>query len=394
MSFISKILDGILYGSNAFRKADSTISSAVGKGITSKYSYNNARRISALLGTSSIGRRVTLSSGYLGLAYGANSLTDIGVENAQARYGSRFNSEFGDGGSHMKSMTGFLGLYFGSQALFGRDFISRGMNTYDFRFKGGKKRLQEGINRSSPEKNYKRYIDLKAEKRTLKREIAGAKGTSNVYELNGNKVDAATFISDRTARLSSTSNKLKVVNRRMSEFQSALGSPRNAIDDILGTVIDRPMYQSARHLAPSYSSTRALGATGRGLTFGAAIGIMSMSGPETVAFAGAGVIGMGFGATGAIKNKANKRAMMRPIGVQENATQAASSSFLGEAAVGFGIGSIGAIAGIGLGLHMSDVRNNVAEGNITSMDQRSNIHKLNYSTAGLVQALHRNNGGY
>ncbi len=383
MSLLRKILFG----------ADKTVSSAIGKGITSKYSYNNARRISALFGTSSIGTRLALSSGYLGAAYGASQLTNIGVENLQAQYGSRFRTEFGDGASHMKNMTGLLGMYFGTQALFGRDFISRGLNTYDFRFRGGKRRLQEGILNSKPEKNYNRYNQLKADRRVLKKEIAEARGTSNVYELNGNKVDSATFISDRLNRLKRTDLKLKSVNAKMSQFQSDLGAPRNAIDDILGTVIDRKMYQSAKHLAPSYSSTRSLGATARGLTIGSAIGVMSLSGPDALAWASAGVIGMGLGATSALRNKVNKRAALKPIGVQDSSVQAASSSFLGEAAIGFGVAALGATAGIGLGLHMSDVRNSVAEGNITSMDQRANIHKLNYSTAGLVQALHRNNGG-
>lgn len=425
MSLLGKLATGLLFGkeglgryvpsggnilssmSRQFKQADQTVSSAIGKAITSRARYGNVRRMSALMGTSSIGSRIGLSTIYGAAAIGGIGLMDIGMENARAQYGDRYSTEFGSGGAYGKSISGLIGMYFGTQALFGRDFISRAKNTIAWR-SGGKQRLMSSLDGNTIERQHSRLTSLKKERGVLAKEISEAKGTSNVYELPeftgtpgfsdsrpASRVDAATFVQDRSNRLNSINKRIRATNRTLSSFQSQIGAPRNAIDDIFGAFADRSLYRKIKATAPSYGSARALAATSRALALGGMVGWLGMDPQYAItAVTTAGASGLLAGATGHVSKKILSRSITNPIGVEAGSVRAASGSFLGEAAMGAAIASVGAAAGIGLGLHMSDIRNTVAEGNITSMDQRSNIHKLNYSTAGLVQALHRNKGGF
>lgn len=442
MSLLGKLATGLLFGkeglgryvpsggnilssmSRQFKQADQTVSSAIGKAITSRARYGNVRRMSALMGTSSIGSRIGLSTIYGAAAIGGIGLMDIGMENARAQYGDRYSTEFGSGGAYGKSISGLIGMYFGIQALFGRDFISRAKNTIAWRsggrdavlakVSGWKQNSKTNIlafsrsRKPTIESQHARLMSLKKESSILAKEISEAKGTSNVYELPeftgtpgfsdsrpASRVDAATFVQDRSNRLNSINKRIRATNRTLSSFQSQIGAPRNAIDDIFGAFADRSLYRKIKATAPSYGSARALAATSRALALGGMVGWLGMDPQYAItAVTTAGASGLLAGATGHVSKKILSRSITKPIGVEAGSVRAASGSFLGEAAMGAAIASVGAAAGIGLGLHMSDIRNTVAEGNITSMDQRSNIHKLNYSTAGLVQALHRNKGGF
>lgn len=67
-----------------------------------------------------------------------------------------------------------------------------------------------------------------------------------------------------------------------------------------------------------------------------------------------------------------------------------SSGIMGSLASSLGFTIAGVGGGIALGIGTNEYKHTFAEGDITSMDQRSTTQRLNYSTAGLVQALHNN----
>lgn len=264
-----------------------------------------------LFGSSSFRQKAIIAGAALGGTKLANTLIDIQQENRKAYYGEeRYNAYYGDNVESAKTFISVFGMYTAATAIFGRDPISRGINSGK-RWFGEGRRLRNIIN--------KQRVDRPATRI--------AKGP-----MEGQVMAPLTRSRRANPGLVERYNKLK----KAPQIGLLHGS----------------LYTSML-------------ATGAGTNTGP--GAMILGG---TLIAAAGLVG----AKGA--HMAGRMLLGHGVEIMPN---------LAATAVGAGVG------------YVAGSRNNnmTAEGTVTGfMDSNSVVSRMNFSTAGLTLALHRNNRKY
>jgi hypothetical protein len=396
-------------------------------------------------GTSSMLQRGALAGGYLGGSVVANTLIDIGEERLRSYYGNEtYDREIGGGASSLKTAASLLGLGSAFSAVLGKDIISRSINSYSFNFGKGRHAAKllgkyNSSNTISQLDHISKEISFRQAR--LKRRTPTADNPTGfkrpLFHNDTFKGYDANFmgpVSPRHSRHTALRKDYSIdkEKRIISDLQSARRNVAFAARaprlDIINPIIRGVKGEDA----PAYAAARGIMGVGRLSFYGGMIGLTGLVGESAAPILGiAGVSAIGVSAIGKkfIKNpygknfsgasKTNKLLGKAPPRPSTNITvddpnynpkdpygysafaEYTYRKFMQKEA-GYGSGIMGSLAsslgftiagvggGIALGIGTNEYKHTFAEGDITSMDQRSTTQRLNYSTAGLVQALHNN----
>lgn len=348
---------------------------------TDRISTQNLRYIYSGVGTSSMSRRVGLAGTFLGGSLLTGKIIENREQQLRAYYGNEYyDMEFKNAASGLTKGVMFGGMALGFQAAIGKDPISRTLNSFSLRF--GKGRSYGSLLKGSGS-NIDNLDIITKKIDAQKNEIARLKN-----------IDKTKLKPEKLARIEKIiegrNKAVNVLQRVRSNAAMAYRTPRL---DIL-----HPFQQmiSGKESLP-YAGARFAGGLGRVSMYTGMLGFTGFSeGPvvPTIGIAGM-TVGMGAAITRSfIKNPFKKGFTASPElakGIVKESTEVASSGFLGKLASSTLVGAVGAVGGAYLGSKMTDNVTGFAEGDITSFNQRSMTQKMNYSTAGLVQALHNNN---
>lgn len=351
-------------------------------------------------GTSSMLQRGVLAGGYLGGSVVANTLIDIGEERLRSYYGNEtYDREIGGGASSLKTAASLLGLGSAFSAVLGKDIISRSINSYSFNF--GKGRDAAKLLGKYNSSNTISQLDHISKEISF-RQARLKRRTPTANNPTGFKRPVAAFdanfigpVSPRQSRHTALRKDYSInkEKRIISDLQSARKNVAFAARaprlDIINPIIRGVKGQDA----PAYAAARGIMGVGRLSFYGGMIGLTGLIGESAAPLLGiAGVSAIGVSAIGKkfIKNPYGKNfsGIKPPVVAKKEAGY--SSGIMGSLASSLGFTIAGVGGGIALGIGTNEYKHTFAEGDITSMDQRSTTQRLNYSTAGLVQALHNN----
>lgn len=291
-----------------------------------------------MLGSAGIKRRAGLFASYMGAGYGFSAAMDRQIEHSRNYYGAEnFEREYGEG----VNMPGNIGKYYvgwlmGGMSLIDRDYISRGRNTYRYLFGEGNK-YRKLLN---SKKLYNRTIpyDGHFEAQVKMGKHPGVNVIRQPHE--------GTMLVQEPFNISPVTAKT-----------------RNRLEQSLKKFKDAPQFG----LLQMISSSSILGGA-TSLSSGLMNAVSSPAAQYTL-----------YGTTAATL-------LMGGVALH-------SKGKLTTTMIGLGVVGAGGYAGLKAGKRPYG---GAAEGTITDFSDYNNsaVRRMNFSTAGLVQALDRNNRRY
>lgn len=293
-----------------------------------------------------------LAATYLGAGFGVSAYAEHVGEEKRNYYGEeRYNSYYGNAAESISGAAKLAGMYYGLGAVMGRDPINRGLNTF-------RHLKAKGANRLNAAQN---YMANRAANKRIGGKAADIRSREPHYWLSGDR--NRSYKHRPRNKLSNITERARYVNEEALPGRMSSRSRKDpySLEDI--KKLKQTPRLGLRHLA-LYGST-ALGAGwSSSMAENSASNLMGTAiGAGVVGAAGLTTFGLGYGAY-----KLGGKSMLQGSAV---------------------MGAAGAAG------YMAAVRNNnpTAEGTITSFDKynESGVSRMNFSTAGLVQALHNNN---